>query len=537
MAANTGTVDYVIVGGGTAGCVLAERLTANGRYSVVVLEAGPSDWYPWIHIPIGYAKTMFHPKYNWCFQTEPEAEMGNRQLYWPRGRVLGGSSSINGLIYIRGQSTDYDAWAAAGNEGWAWKDVLPVFRALEANQRGESEYHGASGPLACSNIEGRHELMDAILRGAGELGVPMNDDFNGPTQEGAGYFQLFTRNGWRCSTAVAYLKRARARPNLTVRTNAHVTGLVFKGVRATGVRYVQAGREHEVRAGREVLLCAGAVQSPQILELSGVGAVARLKELGIDPIVDLPGVGENLQDHLQVRLTFKCGKPITINDELMTLAGKLRMGWTWLSRRAGPMAIGINHAGLFTRVLPESRSSDVQFHFSALSADVAAGKPHRFSGFTFSVCQLRPESRGSIHVKSPDPFAAPSIRPNYLSTAHDRRCMIEGVRFGQRLARTPSMEPYLLSELRPQRDVSSDDQILEHCRQHGTTIFHPAGTCMMGTGASAVVDNRLCVYGTRGLRVVDCSIMPTIVSGNTNAPVVMIAEKAARLILGDARGE
>lgn len=478
---------------------------------------------------------MFHPKYNWRFQTDPEFELGNRQLYWPRGRVLGGSSSINGLIYIRGQAGDYDAWAAAGNEGWGWKDVLPVFRELEANQRGESEYHGANGPLACSNIEGRHELMDAIIRGANELGVPTNEDFNGPMQEGVGYFQLFTKNGWRCSTAVAYLARARRRPNLTVQTDAHVTGLLFDGVRATGVRYVQAGRGYEVNAAREVLLCAGTVQSPQILELSGVGSAARLKELGIEPVVNLPGVGENLQDHLQVRLTFKCKRAVTINDDLMSWAGRLRMGWKWLSRRTGPMAIGINHAGLFTRVLPEAQSPDVQFHFSALSADVAAGKPHRFSGFTFSVCQLRPESRGSIHIRLPDPFVAPAIRPNYLSTALDQRCMIGGVRFGQRLARAPSMEPYLLSEFRPHNGIRSDEQILEFCRQNGATIFHPAGTCMMGTGAAAVVDTRLRVHGTRGLRVVDCSIMPTIVSGNTNAPVVMIAEKAARMILADAQ--
>ncbi|MFZ5509534.1 MAG: GMC family oxidoreductase [Pseudomonadota bacterium] len=527
-------VDYIIIGAGTAGCILAHRLSENGKYSVLLLESGPSDWYPWIHIPIGYAKTMFNPKYNWAFYTEPEPEMNNRRLYWPRGRVLGGSSSINGLIYVRGQPEDYDAWAAAGNRGWGWKDVLPLFRKLEANDRGESEYHGVNGPLACSDIRERHELMEAIIAGANELGVPTNDDFNGACQEGVGYYQLFTRDGWRCSTAHGYLRGARRRPNLSVETHAHVSQILFEGRRAVGVRYTRKGRPLEARAAREVILCAGAVQSPQILELSGVGQARLLQQHGIPVVADLPGVGENLQDHLQFRLMYRCKKPITTNDDLNSWWRTLGIGWKWLVHRSGPMAVGINHGGLFTKVLPESRTPDIQFHFSTLSAESPAAKPHDFSGFTFSVCQLRPSSRGSVHIKSAAARDAPAIRPNYLTTELDWRCALAGVRYARKLAHTRSMAPYTLSEYRPGPQAVSDEDLMEFCRNYGTTIFHPAGTCKMGSDAMAVVDSELRVRGVANLRVVDCSVMPTLVSGNTNAPVAMIAEKAALLILGSA---
>ena len=523
--------DFVIVGGGTAGCILANRLTASGRHTVLLLESGPTDSNPWIHIPIGYAKTMFNKKYNWGFHTEPEPGMNERRMYWPRGRVLGGSSSINGLIYIRGQQQDYDAWAAAGNPGWAWKDVFPLFRMLEGNERGESEFHGGAGPLACSDIHDRHELMDAVIRAGNELGVPVTDDFNGAAQEGVGYYQLFTRNGWRCSTATAYLRPARGRRNLTVQTNAHALRVTFDGRRATGVEYLQDGRPSTARAAREVLLCAGAVQSPQVLELSGVGQPEVLRRHSIPLVKDLPGVGENLQDHLQFRLLYKCSKPITTNDDLASWWRRLGIGWQWLVHRSGPMAIGINHGGLFTKVLPESSTPDIQFHFAALSAEAAGGKPHAFSGFTFSVCQLRPSSRGSIHIRSPDPAEPPAIRPNYLSTELDRRCALAGVRYARKLAQTRSLQPYVASEYRPGDAAATDDDLMEFCRSYGATIFHPAGTCKMGSDASAVVDDRLRVHGLDGLRVVDCSIMPTLVSGNTNAPVAMIAEKAAALIL------
>lgn len=529
------TYDYIIVGAGSAGCVLANRLSEDGRHTVLLLEAGPRDNSPWIHIPIGYGKTMFHPVYNWGFHTEPEPGMKNRRVYWPRGRGLGGSSSINGLIYVRGQPEDYDGWAALGNRGWSWREVLPYFRKLEHNTRGASEFHGADGPVWCSDIGERHELMEAIIRAASGVGVPRNDDFNGLKQEGVGYYQLFTRNGWRCSAATAYLRPARKRPNLRVETNAHATGVTFEGARATGVKYLQQGFAHEARAAREVILAAGALQSPQLLQLSGVGRAAFLQQMGISVVKNLPGVGENLQDHLQLRLLYKVRRPITTNDELRSVAGRLRIGLRWLFFRKGPLAIGINQGGLFTRVLPESTTPDVQFHFATLSADVAGGKPHPWSGCTFSVCQLRPESRGTVMIKSPDPLQPPAMRPNYLTSETDCRCAVEGVRFARRLAAAPALRDYIAEEYRPGAAAASEEGILEFARAHGATIFHPAGTCRMGADATAVVDERLRVHGLGGLRVVDCAVMPTLTSGNTHAPVVMIAEKAADMIREDAR--
>ena len=526
--------DYIIVGAGSAGCVLANRLTTNGRYSVLLLEAGPRDNNLWIHIPIGYAKTMFHPVYNWGFYTEPETAMHDRKVYWPRGRGLGGSSSINGLIYIRGQHQDYDQWAALGNAGWSWRDVLPNFIKCEGNSRGASEYHGGDGPLACSDIRETHPLMDAIINGAFELGVPRNDDFNGAAQEGVGYFQLFTRNGWRCSTAVGYLKPARKRANLRIETEAQATALVMDGKRTAGVRYRQHGVEYEARAAREVLLAAGALQSPQLLQLSGIGAASFLQSHGIAVTHDLPGVGENLQDHLQARVMYKVRQPITINDDLKSVWRRLGMGWKWLAHRSGPLAIGINYGGMFTRALPQAVTPDIQFHFAALSAEMAGAKTHPWPGCTFSVCQLRPTSRGTVMIKSRDPLAAPALRPNYLSTELDCRTMVEGVKVARKLARTRALADLIGDEYRPGDGAQSDDEVLEFVRQYGATIFHPVGTCKMGADPRAVVDARLRVHGVAGLRVVDASIMPTLVSGNTAAPVVMIAEKAADMILQDA---
>jgi len=529
------TYDYVIVGAGSAGCVLANRLTEDGRHTVLLLEAGPRDRYLWIHIPIGYGKTMFHPVYNWGFYTEPEPGMNNRKVYWPRGRGLGGSSSINGLIYVRGQPEDYDRWAALGNRGWGWRDVLPYFRKLEHNTRGASELHGAQGPVWCSDVGEPHELMEAIIRAAVESGVPRNDDFNGVNQAGVGYYQLFTRNGWRCSSATAYLRPALKRSNLRVETDAHAGAIVFEGARATGVKYVQHGVTKEVRAAREVILAAGALQSPQLLQLSGVGRATFLQQMGVRVVRDLPGVGENLQDHLQHRLIYRVRKPITTNDDLRTLAGKLRIGLRWLFFRKGPLAIGINQGGLFTRVMPESRTPDIQFHFATLSADVAGGKPHAWPGCTFSVCQLRPESRGTVMIKSPDPLEPPALRPNYLTSEIDCRCAVEGIKFARRLAAQPALGEYIAEEYRPGAAAARDEELLEFARHHGATIFHPCGTCKMGSDPMAVVDERLRVRGVAGLRVADCSIMPTLTSGNTHAPVVMIAEKAADMIREDAR--
>jgi choline dehydrogenase len=490
--------DFIIVGGGTAGCVLANRLSDSGKYQVLMLEAGPADRYPWIHIPIGYAKTMFHKRYNWGFYTEPEPELHNRKLYWPRGRVLGGSSSINGLVYIRGQAQDYDRWEQAGNPGWRWQDVLPFFRMLENNDRGADEYHGNSGPLHCSSIRERHELMDAIISGANELQVRTTDDFNDASQEGVGYYQLFTRDGRRASTAVSYLRPARHRQNLHVVTEAQVERVLAEDGRATGVRFRWHGQTREARAGREIVLASGAVQTPQILELSGIGKPEILAAQGIAVVHPLRGVGENLQDHLQFRLMYKCKKPITTNDDLDSWWRSLGIGWKYITQRSGPMAVGINHLGLFTRVLPESETPDIQFHFAALSADRVADKPHAFPGFTFSVCQLRPTSRGSIHIKSPDISDAPANRPHYLSTDLDWRCSLAGVRFAQRLATTPAMANYTASAYRPGPGIASEEDLKEFCREFAYTIFHPVGTCKMGSDPHAVVDAKLRVHGLSG---------------------------------------
>ncbi|HLB16716.1 MAG TPA: choline dehydrogenase [Burkholderiales bacterium] len=526
--------DYIVVGAGSAGCVLANRLSANGRHRVLLLEAGPRDRSIWIHLPIGYGKTMFHPVYNWGFYTDPEPNLNDRRVYWPRGRGLGGSSSINGLIYVRGQPEDYDRWEALGNPGWGWKDVLPYFIRCEGNSRGASEFHGADGPLACSDIGEKHELMEAIIRAANELGIPATDDFNGARQEGVGYYQLFTRNGWRSSSATAYLRPAHGRPNLRVETDAHVVKILFEGTRAVGARYRKKGNDVEVRAVREVILSAGALQSPQLLQLSGVGPADLLSSFGIPIVADLPGVGENVQDHLQLRVMYKCTRPITTNDDLRIWWRKLGIGARWILNRKGPLAIGINQGGLFTQVLPGSKTPDVQFHFATLSADLAGAKPHPWPGFTMSVCQLRPESRGTVRIRSTDPFEPTAIRPNYLATELDRRCAVAGVKLARALAATDALRPYVAEEYRPGVQARTDQELLEFARNYGATIFHPCGTCKMGDDPMAVVDERLRVRGLAGLRVVDCSIMPTLTSGNTHAPAVMIAEKASDRILEDA---
>ncbi|MBA1202823.1 choline dehydrogenase [Pseudomonas capeferrum] len=529
----TRAYDFVIVGAGSAGCVLANRLSENGRYSVCLLEAGPADRYPWIHIPIGYAKTMFHPVYNWGFYTDPDPGMNDRRIYWPRGKVFGGCSSINGLIFIRGQSADYDAWASAGNSGWGWDDVLPYFRRAECNDLGPGPTRGTDGPLSASSIKARHPLTEGFIGAAKELGVPLIQDFNTGDQEGVGYYQLTTRKGLRCSTAVAYLHPARRRPNLTIEALAQAEKVLFEGTRAVGVQYRQNGQSLAVKAKREVILSAGALQSPQLLQLSGIGPSQLLEKFNIATVHALPGVGENLQDHLQIRLIYECTQPITTNDDLRSPLRKLRMGLQWLLTRGGPLAIGINQGGLFTRVLEQSGTPDIQYHFGTLSADSAGGSVHPFSGFTMSVCQLRPESRGYVRITSTDPLQPPSMQPNYLSTELDRKTVIAAVRYTRKLAATGSFKPLIRSEYRPGNEIQSDEQILEFCRQYGATIFHPSGTCKMGNDPLAVVDSRLRVHGVQGLRVVDCSIMPTLVSGNTNVPVVMIAEKASTMILED----
>ncbi len=529
--------DYIVVGAGSAGAVLAGRLSEDPATRVLLLEAGPPDRSFWIHLPIGYGKTMWDKKVNWCFHTDPDPNMNGRRIYWPRGKTLGGSSSINGLIYIRGQREDYDLWASLGNEGWGFDDCLPYFIRSERNQRGASDYHGGDGPLSVSDIGAKNELIEAFIRGAGEIGVPRTEDFNGAEQEGAGYYQLTTWKGWRWSTAKGYLKPARGRPNLVVQTEAQATKLELDGRRAVGVHYRQGGQDRLARCRGEVLLSAGAIQSPQLLQLSGIGPAALLQRHGIDVAHPLPGVGENLQDHLQIRLIFESTKPTT-NDELNSWFGQARLGWQWLLHRSGPLAVGINQGGCFMRALPdEAKTPDIQFHVATLSADMAGGKVHPFSGMTMSICQLRPESRGHIRIRSADPFEPPEMQPNYLATDLDRRTAVAGMKAARAIAGSKAMQPYIKREVKPGPDARDDDALLEFCRNHGATIFHPTGTCTMGPDPArgAVVDARLRVHGVERLRVIDCSAMPTLVSGNTNAPAVMMAEKAVDMIREDAR--
>ena len=534
--------DYIVVGAGSAGCVLAARLSEDPSTRVLLLEAGPADRSLWIHLPIGYGKTMWSPTYNWCFHTDPDPHMNGRRIYWPRGKTLGGCSSINGLIYIRGQREDFDHWAALGNAGWSYDEVLPYFIKAEGNQRGANPLHGGDGPLKVSDIGAQHELIEAFIGGAQQIGVPRTDDFNGARQEGAGYFQLNTWKGWRCSTAKAYLAPARRRGNLRVETEAMAAGIDFDGARASGVRYRQGGVMKSATAKAEVLVAAGAIQSPQLLQLSGIGPEPLLREHGITPRRVLSGVGENLQDHLQMRLIFECAKPITTNDQLNSWLGQLQLGLQWLLFRSGPLAVGINQGGCFMRALhddagqPVAATPDIQFHVATLSADMAGGKVHPFSGFTLSVCQLRPESRGHIRIRSTDPFEPPAMQPNYLSTELDRRTAVAAVKAARAIAAAPAMQPYVKREVRPGPEAGDDAALLEFCRNQGATIFHPSGTCRMGDDDLAVLDERLRVHGVPGLRVIDCSAMPTLVSGNTNAAAVMMAEKAADMIRQDARG-
>ena len=526
--------DYVVVGAGSSGCVLANRLSANGSVRVAVIEAGPRDSSFWIHLPIGYGRTMWDPVVNWKFETEPEPNMVGRQIYWPRGRVLGGSSSINGLIVIRGQHEDYDRWARNGASGWSWNEVQPYFIKIESNaDLAGDQLHGSGGPLTVSSIGRRHELIEAFIAAGEANGVPRTEDFNGRAQEGAGYFQLTTRNGWRMSAADAYLRPAAKRANVSVLTDTQVLRILFDGSQAVGVACRTGETTRVVKARRGVILSAGAIQSPQLLMLSGIGAAKHLQEHGVPVLIDRPSVGQNLQDHLQFRLIYRCAKAITTNDALRTLWGRAKLGLEWLLFRTGALAVGINQGGMFARLMANAKTPDIQFHVATLSADIAGGKAHDFSGFTLSVCQLRPESRGHIALASSDPMARPRIFANYLATATDRDYAVQSIGFARKLASTPPLADLVEAEVTPGPGVRTDGEVLDFARRNGATIFHPSGTCRMGSDEDAVVDPRLRVRGVAGLWVVDCSIMPTLVSGNTNVPAMMIAEKAADMILED----
>jgi len=525
--------DFLVIGAGAAGCVLANRLSASGRHSVLLLEAGGEDTSPWIHIPLGYGKHFTNPAVNWLYQSEPQAGAGNRRIAQPRGKVLGGSTSINGLLYIRGQHEDYDRWRDLGNAGWGYADVLPYFRRAENQQRGADEYHGAGGPLAVSDPPQTHPLADAWLAAAAECGYRRNPDFNGATQEGFGYNQWTIRRGLRSSAATGYLRPARRRSNLRVITSAHATRILFSGTRATGVEYLRGGVRATVTARVEVLVAGGSFNSPQLLQLSGVGPAPLLRRYGVGIVADLPGVGMNLQDHYTGRMVYECREPITLNDAVRSIPRGLAAVLSFAFLRRGFLAMGGSYATGFIRADPAAATPDVQTSISLFSADKAGDPLHPFPGFTLAARLLRPESRGSVEIASADPLAPPAIAPNYLTSEKDCAVLLAGLKAMRSLTDTAAMRPHVVREHDPGTACASDTDLMDFLRARGGIAFHPVGTCRMGNDAGAVVDPRLRVRGLKGLRVVDASIMPLLVSGNTYAPTVMIAEKASDMILED----
>jgi choline dehydrogenase len=531
--------DYVIIGAGSAGCVLANRLSASGKNTVLVLEAGGSDRRFWIQTPIGYGKTFFDPAVNWMYTTEKDPGINNRQSYWPRGKVLGGSSSINAMVYIRGQAADYDDWRDLGNDGWGWDEVLPYFIKAETWSNGGNQYRGADGPLHVSNVSSQHHpLCQRFFSAASECGFEFNPDFNGANQEGVGYYQITTRNGRRMSAARAYLHPALKRDNCNVITRAHVTRILFDHNSATGVEFLQGGQRRRVKARREVIVSAGSINSPQVLQLSGIGDAALLKNLGIDPLVELPAVGRNLQDHLDCCYYYRSRLP-TLNNQLAPWWGRMLAGMQYLLFRNGMLSLSINQAGGFIKSHPSRPRPNIQTYFNPMSYTTAPPgerplmRPDPYPGFVNSIGQIRPLSRGHLRIDSADPLAAVKIYPNYLSHEEDVAQMLEGVRLLRKLASCPSLAEIIEEEITPGAAVQSDDELIADIRARSSTVFHPTSTCMMGPDRnSAVVDSRCRVYGTQRLRVVDASIFPSVISGNTNAPVIMVAEKAADMIIG-----
>ena len=525
--------DFIVIGAGSAGCAVAARLSEDPATRVALIEAGGDDNNRWIHIPSGFGKTFADPSVNWCYETEPDPGAGDRRVYWPRGKVLGGSSSINGMVYIRGQPEDFDHWRQLGNTGWSFDDILPYFRRSEHQVRGADDYHGSGGPLCVSDVA-PHPICEAFIEAAMALGLPRNDDFNGARQDGVGYHQTTTRNGRRCSTAVGYLRPAMQRTNLRVVTEALTEKILFDGKRAVGVSFRRGGEEWTARARREVILCGGAINSPQLLMLSGIGPAAQLSGLGIPVVEALPGVGQSLQDHYSAAIKLKSRLPVTVNDVMLSNARKLKAGLQYYMFHTGPLAMISSPAALFARTRPELASPDIKCSISPFSADRPQDGLHPWSGFTMIAYQLRPESRGEIKLKSADPAAPPAVHPNYLTAETDQRALVAGLKLCRQILDHPQMERFIASEFLPGPEIRSDEELLDYARRRGGTVYHPTSTCKMGVDAMAVVDPELRVRGIEGLRVADASVMPTVVSGNTNAATIMIGEKAADLMLRPA---